>query len=254
MIIPVAALFVLAVPVILGGSVTRMARVRLRGATWLFAALAVQVLIVELLTGPVAVLQAAHIGTYVVAAWFVAVNLRVPGVGLVGLGALSNGLVILINGGTLPARAGALRAAGLAVAEPGFVNSGVLANPRLAWLGDVFALPQPLPLANVFSVGDVLVIAGVAVASWRICGTRWTRPWVPPRHRVQARASLREVHRPGAHAAAPARRVPARRPPARRIPAQRRAADAQSAVGGSVVVEATSPRAGATIAPRHENG
>ena len=36
------------------------------------------------------------------------------------------------------------------------MNSGVLAAPRLAFLGDVFAIPAGWPLANVFSIGDVL--------------------------------------------------------------------------------------------------
>lgn len=184
MIIPVAALVAVLIPLVLGGSALRMAQVSLRHAGWLAVALGVQILIIELLTGPRAVLEIAHIGTYVVAAWFLVANLRVPGLWLVGLGALSNGVTIALNGGTLPARAGALRAAGLDVAQPGFVNSGVVEDARLPWLGDVFAVPQPLPLANVFSVGDVLIILGLVVAAWRICGTRWTRPWSPPRHRA----------------------------------------------------------------------
>lgn len=193
MIIPVAALVALLVPLALGGSALRMAQVRLRHAGWLAAALGVQILIIELLTGPKAVLEAAHIATYLVAAWFLVSNLRIPGLWLVGVGALSNGLTITLNGGTLPARAGALEAAGLDVSQPGFVNSGVIEGARLPWLGDVFALPSPLPLANVFSVGDVLIILGIAVAAWRICGTRWTRPWRPPRHRAE-RARPREIN------------------------------------------------------------
>ena len=60
----------------------------------------------------------------------------------------------------------------------------------------MFAIPAGWPLANVFSVGDVLIVLGVAVASWRICGTAWTPPWDavanghgplrPPRHAAAA--------------------------------------------------------------------
>jgi hypothetical protein len=36
------------------------------------------------------------------------------------------------------------------------------AATRLAVLGDVFSLPRPLPFANVFSIGDVLIAVGGA--------------------------------------------------------------------------------------------
>jgi hypothetical protein len=51
----------------------------------------------------------------------------------------------------------------------------VLPDPRLAFLGDVFAIPRGWPLANVFSVGDVLIAVGVVVAVHGICGSR--PPW-----------------------------------------------------------------------------
>jgi hypothetical protein len=159
-----------------------MSRVRLRHTGWLLGALGVQIVIIELLPGPRAVLEAAHVSTYAAAGWFLMVNSRIPGLGLVALGTLSNGLTITLNGGTLPARASALRAAGLEMVKPGFVNSGVVERPRLSWLGDILAIPSGWPLANVFSGGDVLIVLGVAVAAWRICGTRWTQPWTPPRH------------------------------------------------------------------------
>jgi hypothetical protein len=191
MIIPVAALLVLLIPVLLGGRLARMAQVQLRRGSWIMGALGVQVLIIELLTGPQLLLQAAHIATYVVAAWCLIVNRRIPGLWLIGLGAASNGITIAVNAGTLPARAGALQAAGLYVPQSGFVNSGLLLHPHLAWLGDMFAVPAPLPLANVSSIGDILIITGLAVASWRICGTRWTTPWVPPAPRRRHLADRR---------------------------------------------------------------
>lgn len=104
--------------------------------------------------------------TYVAStlAVFVAVvrNLRVPGMALVALGALSNLAAITANGGFMPASAAALATAGL---PPGdHLNSVVLERPALEPLTDVFALPASLPFANVFSVGDVLIAVGVAVA------------------------------------------------------------------------------------------
>lgn len=114
---------------------------------------------------PAGLAAAIHIGTYASAVVFLWLNRTFPGVIIVGLGALSNGIVIALNGGTLPASAEAVERAGLADQED-FANSAVLENPVLPWLGDVFAWPAPLPLANTFSVGDVLIVVGVFVAAW----------------------------------------------------------------------------------------
>jgi multisubunit Na+/H+ antiporter MnhE subunit len=46
----------------------------------------------------------------------------------------------------------------------GNTNSVVVDRPALEPLTDVFALPAWLPLANVFSVGDVLIGLGIAIA------------------------------------------------------------------------------------------
>jgi hypothetical protein len=40
----------------------------------------------------------------------------------------------------------------------------VVAAPVLALLTDIFAVPAWVPFANVFSVGDVLIAIGIAVA------------------------------------------------------------------------------------------
>jgi uncharacterized protein DUF5317 len=62
----------------------------------------------------------------------------------------------------MPTTDDAVRTAGLA-SEEGFSNSAVLADPALAPLTDIFAIPAGLPLANVFSIGDVLIAVGLIV-------------------------------------------------------------------------------------------
>jgi hypothetical protein len=96
---------------------------------------------------------------------------------LVALGAALNLLAITANGGVMPASAEALAAAGLPAAEPGFESSAALADPRLAFLGDVFAIPASWPLSNVFSVGDVCIGAGLTWGLHRICGSRLVPRW-----------------------------------------------------------------------------
>ncbi len=95
---------------------------------------------------------------------FVAVarNWRLTGMPIVAAGALSNLVAITANGGFMPADAGALAMAGFG--GPGdHTNSVVLAHPALQPLTDIFALPAGVPLANVFSIGDILIGVGVVI-------------------------------------------------------------------------------------------
>ena len=81
---------------------------------------------------------------------------------LVALGAASNLLAIVANGGIMPASPEAVSALE-PVGGEGFSNSVVVADPVLRPLTDIFALPPWLPFANVFSIGDVLIGVGIAV-------------------------------------------------------------------------------------------
>lgn len=130
----------------------------------IWAALALQVVALEIAM-PRALAATLHVLTYAVAFAFLWMNREIGGVWIVAAGTIANGVVIGFNGGTLPASAWAVKAAGLD-GDLAFANSAVLDHPVLPWLGDVFAWPAPLPLANTFSVGDVLIVVGVFVAAW----------------------------------------------------------------------------------------
>jgi hypothetical protein len=90
-------------------------------------------------------------------------NLAIPGMVLVAVGAASNLAAIVANGGWMPATPSALGALNRTIG-PGYSNSRELAAPMLAPLTDTMALPAWLPLANVFSVGDVLIGFGICIA------------------------------------------------------------------------------------------
>jgi hypothetical protein len=155
-----------------GGRLAALADLRFRGVGLLAGALAVQVLILAVLddADPM-LLGAVYIGTFLVAGGFILANRRVSGVPLIGLGGGLNATAIIANGGVMPARAGALEAAGRPVAEESFRNSAALADPHLPWLGDTFAIPSGVPLANVFSVGDIVLVLGVLVLLHVTCET-----------------------------------------------------------------------------------
>lgn len=180
MIIPLlAAVFILS-PLVAGGRLRRFGDLRVRGGWIVGVALLAQVLAIEVLPeADRTALAAVHVATYVASGWFVWLNRAVPGLWIVALGAFSNGLTIAVNGGTLPASADALRTAGHELDKTEFVNSGVLADPKLPFLGDVFATPASWPMANVFSIGDLLILGGVAWGAHRICGSRLVPPWTP---------------------------------------------------------------------------
>ena len=90
-------------------------------------------------------------------------NLRaLPGLALVAVGTVSNLAAIIANGGYMPVTAEALGIAEPTVTKYGG-NSVLTADPMLAPLVDRFPLPEWLPFWNVFSVGDVLISAGIVV-------------------------------------------------------------------------------------------
>ena len=89
-------------------------------------------------------------------------NLRITGMALVALGAISNLVAIVLNGGYMPADAGAMAALGK-TAPTTYSNSAIVADPVLKPLTDIFALPTWVPFSNVFSIGDVLITVGVVV-------------------------------------------------------------------------------------------
>jgi hypothetical protein len=174
------ALLMLAAVPLTGGDLRRLAAIRFGWAWLLPVALGLQVLVITVDPGMPRVLTVStHLLTYALAGAFLWRNRRVPGLPLLAAGAASNAVTIALNGGTLPASASAVRRAGLQIDPSVFTNSGVLAHPRLPWLGDVFAVPSVVPFANVFSVGDVLILVGAGVLVHATCRTGGSRRTCP---------------------------------------------------------------------------
>ena len=175
-LVAVVVLSALAVP-LSGGRLGALAELRLRHVWAVYVALGLGVLAIELPGLPDGLRSLLLVAAYPVGAVFLAANRRVPGMALTALGAALNLLAITANGGVMPASPAARAAAGLPVDEPGFQSSAAVDDPRLAFLGDVFAIPASWPLSNVFSVGDVLIGVGLAWGVHRICGSRLVPRW-----------------------------------------------------------------------------
>lgn len=148
---------------LLGGRLDRLADVRFRWAPLALVGLAIQI---ALFSDPLANVvgeagPAIYVASTVAVLAAVLRNLDIPGLGVIALGATSNLVAILANGGYMPADPAA--AASVGGIAPGYSNSNVDAEPALAPLTDIFATPAWLPFSNVFSVGDLLIGVGVAI-------------------------------------------------------------------------------------------
>jgi Family of unknown function (DUF5317) len=150
---------------LLGGRLSGLAGIELRWPLLAVVGLLVQVV---LFLGPVTEwVGEAGPPIYVASSAAVLVallrNLHLRGLEVVAAGAVSNLAAIVANGGYMPASPAALAALGKSIG-PAYSNSTVRTDPALEPLTDIFALPPSVPFANVFSIGDVLIGAGIAVA------------------------------------------------------------------------------------------
>jgi hypothetical protein len=151
-----------------GGRLSALTELRLKGVPVVAGSFALQILIVNVFPHGSASLHAAlNVATYAVLGVVMAANLQVPGMPFIAAGGALNTAAIAANGGVMPASEGALRLAGLPADPAGYSNSSVA--PSAGFLGDVFAVPAWVPHANVFSVGDVLLLVGAWVLLHRVC-------------------------------------------------------------------------------------
>jgi hypothetical protein len=151
--------------------IKRLALLDLHHIWLVWAAFATQVVVFQWVAEHLseAVVRGIHVGTYVILVAFIALNRHIPGAWPIALGTACNLAAIVANGGSMPASKGALETAGKHIPDAVFQNSGFLADPKLLFLGDIFAIPEGVPLANVFSVGDVVIVIGGTYLSHRWC-------------------------------------------------------------------------------------
>jgi hypothetical protein len=155
------------------GRLSALADVELRRPGLAVAAIALQILIVSVFPGRLGELgEPLHVASYVLLGAFAWANRRLAGVPIVALGGALNFLVITVNGGVMPADPDALAQIGRDAARDEFTNSTALADPKLAFLGDVMATPSSWPVHNVYSVGDLVLVLGVFVLLHVACGSR----------------------------------------------------------------------------------
>ena len=176
----------------LGGQLRRVALLRFR-ATWLvYGALGLQVVLFSPLgQGHPDGVRHGQLLSYAVLLAFAVRNRHLSGMTLLGLGTLSNAVVIALNGGLMPVDAAALAASGWSLdsfADGAHHNAHLMTEAtRLAFLGDIFAVPR-FPGAAAISIGDLLLVAGACLLVYRACtpsptgsGVGMREPFAKPR-------------------------------------------------------------------------
>ena len=160
---------------LLGGRLGRIAELELRSTWLLLVALGLQLAITTVWTVPPDPAAVLHLASYLAAGVWLARNIRVPGMPLVAGGGAANAAAIAANDGVMPAHPDALATAGIVHDPALFENSAAVADADLWFLGDVFAVPATWPLANVFSVGDVVLVLGALWLLHHAAGSRLRR-------------------------------------------------------------------------------
>ena len=169
------AVTLLSVP-LCGGKLSRLGHLHLRHTWLIILAVVVQTLIISVIPGiGVGPGNAIQLATYAMAAVFLVLNRKLPGMPLLAFGSATNLAAIVANGGVMPASSWATRVSGLTVPTDQFANSKMVDHPRLLFLGDVFPIPASWPLSNVFSIGDIALVIGGAILIHSTCETRFTR-------------------------------------------------------------------------------
>ena len=164
----VAAVIAVVVGITRGGSLERLARTRFSWSWVLFAGLILQV---GFQIGAPKGLRGSTdlwltLASIAAVLFFLVANRNLPGTLVASVGLGMNALVIAVNG-AMPVSRAAARVAGIdpgSFATPGIKHELLDAGTRLPWLADVLALPR---LQTIFSIGDVVLGAGLAILAYR---------------------------------------------------------------------------------------
>ena len=154
----------------------RVARIPLRSSWLALVAVALQIPLVRAPPGPTQIIgiqRALYLASFLLLLAFIWRNRRIPSILIVGLGVICNLLVVTLNGGFMPITPETLVEInpGTAVAQwpvgTHYGHSKDVIMPQHAtklWaLSDILVIPPPFPRPTAFSVGDLIIAAGIVV-------------------------------------------------------------------------------------------
>jgi Family of unknown function (DUF5317) len=155
------------------GRLSALAELELRKSWLALSAIGLQVVIISIIPGHLGPFsEPLHLLSYLLLGAFAWVNRGIVGLPIIALGGLLNFVCITVNGGVMPSDPDAMASIGRAAGTGEFENSGAVAHPKLAFLGDIIATPASWPVHNIYSVGDLLILTGAFVLVHVACGSR----------------------------------------------------------------------------------
>jgi hypothetical protein len=182
MVLMLAAVLGVAVGLLFGGTLSKLGSLPLRGLPLFGLAIGLQVVAYppawaswQPSDGLATWLWIVSYGVVILVA---VQNRRIAGFPLAALGMLSNLVAVSTNGGHMPALKSAMIDASVDYHRV-HMNSVAAHAPNLPWLIDRWGAPWWVPMANVYSIGDVLLAAG---ALWIVAAGMGARlPRLPRR-------------------------------------------------------------------------
>lgn len=176
MLMPSIVALAIIVALLRGGSLRHFGMLQLRWIPLVVASLVLQLLLFTPLSKALVIAFAIPelyvVSMLLLVAWVV-LNWRIPGMALLATGLLFNTIAIAVNGGYMPvspeSAAYAGRISNYATEGLAINNNSIATNSNVHFwiLTDILPLPHWFPLANVFSIGDVLIVAGACLLCYR---------------------------------------------------------------------------------------
>jgi len=174
MILLLAFILSFLVALLRGGNPARLALLELRFGWLALVALLMQIGVIYFPAaaygGPLGSRTLLLMGSYALLIGVTALNWKLPGFPIIGLGLALNLLVMVVNGGIMTISPETLERIGLAHyalgAEPGarvMATKDILLSreqTRLWFLSDVLVTPRWSPIRSAFSIGDVVLATG----------------------------------------------------------------------------------------------
>jgi hypothetical protein len=166
-----------AIALITGGRIDNLKNIRFRYSWLVLAAVAIKLVtnssFRHTLGIPDPLAPKLYMASLALVALFVVLNLQLRGLALIGLGLISNLLVIYANSGYMPLK----REYFEIIASPEeleLINQGLPAYNYIAtgpdtmfyYLSDIFLMPHWIFITRVFSIGDVLITIGGCLFVW----------------------------------------------------------------------------------------
>jgi hypothetical protein len=176
MLIPLLIVLSIGAGLLRGGSLRNFAALPLRWIPLIIASFVLQLfLFTPFLHRPLIdiAVEPLYVLSMLMAAIWVALNWRISGMPLIALGLGSNLAAIVANGGRMPiSPENALYTGEIANFSGGstVANNSLLAAPEqvhLWLLTDIVPLPKGIPFSGVFSIGDVVLVAGIMYLCYR---------------------------------------------------------------------------------------